>query len=93
MAQQDLILEVVSKLLQDKRPEIVDELPTVICSLLKPFASKAKPSKQLDELVSKTIQSYGVCSKCRNNRLKQSTDFYCRNCKSVLKDKAKKTIV
>jgi hypothetical protein len=87
---QELMIEVVNKLLQDKSSEsIKDELPTVICALLKPFCNRTKPSRELDLKMSNMIRSYGVCSKCRNERLKHSSDVFCKYCKSVLKDQAK----
>lgn len=94
MSKQDLMIEVVQKLLNDKTGSIKkEELPTAICSLLKPFASRAKPSKELDLMLGKLITSYGICTRCRSKKLKHLTDAYCQSCKSVLKEQAKKLIV
>jgi len=91
--QEEIILEVVEKLLSDKNnTTIKEDLPTVICSLLKPFAKRTKISKQLVLTVDKMIRSYGICSRCRIGRLRMQSDFYCKFCKSVLKDQAKKII-
>lgn len=91
--QEEVILEVVSKLLSDKNnATIKEDLPTVICDLLKPFAKRTKTSKQLNITVEKMIRSYGICSRCRRGRLKIASDLFCKCCKSVLKDQAKKII-
>jgi hypothetical protein len=94
MSKQDLMIEVVHKLLNDKTVAIKkEELPTAICSLLRPFASRAKPSKELDIILGKLITSYGICSRCRSRKLKRQTDAYCQSCKSVLKEQVKELIV
>jgi len=94
ISQQEFILDIVSKLLNDKNnTSIKDDLPVVICNLLKPFSKRTKTSKQLDALVSKMICSYGICGRCRSGRLKRGSDLYCKSCKSVLKEQAKKFLL
>lgn len=91
--QEEVILEVVSKLLHDKNnASIKEDLPTVICGLLKPLVKRTKTSKELELTVAKMIRSYGICSRCRRGRLRISSDVFCKCCKSVLKDQAKKII-
>lgn len=94
MLQQDLILEVVTKLIHDKNnASIQEDLPTVICILLKPFIKKNKTlNKQTELIISNMIRSYGICGRCQNGRLKNSSDLFCKRCKSVLKEKAKDLI-
>lgn len=88
------MIEVVEKLLNDKSGAIKkDELPSAICFLLRPFAGRAKISKDLDIILGKLITSYGICSRCRSRKLKRVTDAYCQSCKSVLKEKVKELIV
>ncbi len=94
ISQQEFILDIVGKLLHDKNnTSIKEDLPTVICSLLKPFSKRTKTSKQLDVIVSKMIRSYGICGRCRSGKLKRQTDLYCKSCKSVLKEQVKKIIL
>ncbi len=94
ISQQEFILDIVSKLLLDENnASIKEDLPTVICGLLKPFSKRTKNSHQLDMIVSKMVHSYGICSRCRSGKLKQKTDCYCKSCKSVLKEQAKKIIL
>ena len=93
MSQQEFILNIVSKLLHDKNNSLIkEELPTVICNLLKPFSKRSKASKQLDMVVGKMICSYGICGRCHRGKLKKPSDLFCKFCKSVLKDQAKKII-
>jgi hypothetical protein len=87
------MLQVVYNLLHDKTNSIKkDELPAIICSLLRPFAGRSKVSKGLDAIVGKLITSYGICSRCRSRKLRRASDTFCQSCKSVLKEKAKELI-
>lgn len=89
---QDLVLNIIKKIIQEQNPLIKEDLPTVINSLLKPFVKKSKPSKELDTLINKLIRSYGICTRCRLEKLKQTTDLYCKYCKSLLKEQVKNKI-
>lgn len=91
MSNQDIILDVVNSILQDKNTIDKKALPAVICNLLRPF-SKQKLSHDVEANINKLVLAHGICSKCRNGKLKVSSDLFCVNCKRVLKDKAKKTI-
>lgn len=87
------MLEVVGKLLQDKDSSQRGDLPTIVCALLRPYAKSNKLTKSMAEAISKIITSYGICSRCRLGKLKFSSDLFCKNCKSVLKETVKSKIV
>lgn len=90
MANSSLMLKVVRELLNDAE---VEELPTTICTLLTPFAKKkATIDKHMAAKVDKIVHSYGICTRCRNEPVKQPIDLFCKHCKSLLKEKAKASI-
>ena len=89
----ELTYKIVSKLLDDKSNNVPrQDLPEVICFLLQPFVKSKKLSKNTETSLNNIIHSYGICSRCHNEHLKKSTDLYCKYCKSVLKEQAKKVI-
>jgi len=92
--QKELTLDIVSKLLADKNSNISQQdLPAVICSLLQPFIRSKRISKSVELSLNKVILSYGICSRCHNEKIRKATDLYCKFCKSALKEQAKKVIL
>lgn len=91
MSQQDLILQVVNELLTTNSLS-KQELPGVICHLLKPFAGKQKVNDQASSIINRMVNARGVCSRCMVGKLKVASDAYCALCKKTLKEKAKKVI-
>ena len=87
------ILKIVKNLLQDTSLDINNkELPSIICSLLRPYVKNKHASISATAKINKLMQEYGICPQCRNDKLKYKTDLFCSHCKSVIKEKAKKVI-
>jgi len=83
------MLEVVEKLILDKELSNKEELPTVICNLLRPYSTRNKISKEFDAKINQIIKAQGICSRCRSKRLKYMSDTFCKFCKSVIKEQFK----
>lgn len=90
MLNQQIVLDIVKNLMEDKSDN-QEDLPSTICTLLKPYSKNNRLSKKTDQKICKLLQDRGICTRCKEEKLKNNSDLFCKFCKSVLKEKAKDT--
>lgn len=85
----DFILQIASGVLNNRENLKEEDIPGIVCGLLRPHISRKISPKEIGNIVGKSLKQYGICIRCREFEVKNRNDDYCKFCKSALKEKVK----